>query len=379
MMDIKKTQRTLFLIIVSINSFSHANLGDWMQNTGVRGMYYAREFSEKGIQFFGSDNPTLKIVFVAALSCFLLKAAYVQKLIKDAPTKKERKKIKKKYYISSKRNTNSLGLLAYTPTVGSGIDYSRAATWGEKMAQRVAEHHSKSGIFFSSGDTASFSQDEQKVIHSIVSQMGFDSTVLIEKRAQNGGTAWGTSNGGMIHLGEEVCNDPEELKFVLGHEVAHLKRNHPKKRALAGFLLPIGVEIGCKLFQYGAAKLIQKLRCDYAIKKKSNADRALYCVKYYIDAFADSYILKSIFSFCLFHVYVRRHEKEADLESVKALKCAKGAIQHFEKIAQGNLERTPMSQENDKQGNYLGDLDHPSLTERVAYLQPIAQEQAKVA
>lgn len=65
-------------------------------------------------------------------------------------------------------------------------------------------------------------------------------------------------------------------------------------------------------------------------------------------------------------------EKNADLDSVKALKDASGGVYYFETSRQHNLAIRLTNSERrnriDAQGNNLGDKKHPPLSDRIAYL-----------
>lgn len=369
----------LLLVIASINSIAQATLGDWMQDAGVRGMAYASEFAKKTIKHAWSGDPRFKFVCAVAASCFIFKAGYTQMLMKNARKKSERKKIKKEYWLTSGKYWGLPS--AYSATTGSGLDYFLSAKYGEGIATTAALNRQPIGAMF--GDAAhSFSPAEKVQIESVLSRMGLEPNkyIVVKQEGNNGGTL-GTSNGGIIYLGSDLSKNPQEMESVLGHEAVHLKNDHAIKKALAGIFIPIGIEAGSRLLHYATTKLIQKLKRKYEIKKDSKAAAALSWLRYCTDTFANSYILKGLISFYLLHGYYRSHEKEADLESARQLKCAKGTADRYEGLAATNIKykESSLSQDYDNQGNYLLDLDHPALTERVAYLRPLAEEQARVA
>jgi len=86
--------------------------------------------------------------------------------------------------------------------------------------------------------------------------------------------------------------------------------------------------------------------------------------------------------------WIRKSEKEADMIAAQHGN-AKGGIDFLESVrlagladkkrfAQGSWKERLTALQIDSQGNERLDFDHPTLTTRIAYLKPIAVQQAAV-
>lgn len=73
---------------------------------------------------------------------------------------------------------------------------------------------------------------------------------------------------------------------------------------------------------------------------------------------------------------IYEQEKRADIQAAIKLVCARHGIAYFKQQMRENRNaRWWGDRDYDKHGNYIKDTDHPKFSDRIAYLEPIAQSQ----
>lgn len=149
---------------------------------------------------------------------------------------------------------------------------------------------------------------------------------------------WHNSKNIYMSQIELDINSPESQSFVLGHECSHLLYDTPLK----DFMVSLGI--------YGAFTVVcNQIKKHIAFFKDNPRN-----ISFWLKAWAEESV-KIFSTFMLNPLYQCHREKQADLNSVKALGCARGGIIHF--AMQYLLF-----------GENAADFDHPSLLNRVKYL-----------
>lgn len=160
----------------------------------------------------------------------------------------------------------------------------------------------------------------------------------------------------------------EEQRFLIGHELMHIRYNHADK-ALASAALS------------GVLTTIVGLKAMYALGKLGLASNLFYPFLYTVPVAAG--VCASV---CMYGAISRYHEKEADMHAAQELNCADGGVVLFKRPVKNNYVKNNHVKNNgdgavqkiDPLAFYKEAFDelvrkHPDRAERVAYLQKFSQ------
>jgi len=210
------------------------------------------------------------------------------------------------------------------------------------------------------------SKDIEEKINNIAKEIDLHESIVIRKMNVQAMKAFGyhnafacypqlllgciTFNKPHVFISEGFIEDlsPEEQRFIIGHELVHIKKHH----ILYLVLIMALIELAFLGFWWLImVKHIKQLALGFNVKYQK---KILY-----------TFLSISLF-FCLFVprlielAYKRHIEREADTQTLQKLKCHEGAL----KIIDRWLKEFKIPLNN----NYYGILsDHPSALERKNY------------
>jgi len=167
----------------------------------------------------------------------------------------------------------------------------------------------------------------------------------------------------------------DQLRFLIGHELVHLKNNDTKKRLLNLFAVPLVTHCGLILLH----KLNKK--CINVIEKYFNLkdNKILTCSKKVSHFLAYSAIPRLVLIPFIILQLEKLNEIIADITSATEFNCAQGGVDFFrDQEKYGTLSLDPLMKKI--RAIILKFIDeHPSHEERIAYLSEIAKEQQVAA
>jgi Zn-dependent protease with chaperone function len=170
-----------------------------------------------------------------------------------------------------------------------------------------------------------------------------------------------TMEGHLLILSEELFKViPNISKIALvGHELVHMKDNYSTKDLCAAWIIPLSLDIASSIFP----KYLKKVSAEHSLI--TNVGLAI--------------CYNIITSFALSR-FGRHFEKRADMISAQKGDCAIGLISIFTKIKemyeQELKDKSILAHARFKINEFFD--NHPSWTERIKYLTPIAEAQATV-
>jgi Zn-dependent protease with chaperone function len=155
----------------------------------------------------------------------------------------------------------------------------------------------------------------------------------------------------------------EEQRFIIGHELIHLRNKHVDKTLASAALS-------------GFATMAAGIQSVYALEKLCLVSTSLCPLLYTASIVAGVYA--SVYTYGAISRY---YEKEADMCAAKELKCADGGMVLFKRPIKSNLvknNKDGATQKVDPLALYKKAFDelvrtHPNRAERVAYLQKLSQ------
>ena len=225
------------------------------------------------------------------------------------------------------------------------------------------------------------SLEEEKEIKDILREVGLDPEkitileIIPEKYLASApeAMAWGSS---VLLVGLDYLNElpKEQKRAIIGHEARHLYNRDQQKLCYAIFL-PFIIHYGLKeytsLIEKGFNVLkdnptLKKLWLSYPLKTLFNAHQTV----------ARWAITKGYITWNILNRFSRYQEKQADIESATVLHSARALAQYFENVRLENIAADRFDTTTD--GNAWKDVDHPPLTERIAYLTELAEKQEKL-
>ncbi|GMU19706.1 MAG: hypothetical protein AMXMBFR12_08980 [Candidatus Babeliales bacterium] len=185
------------------------------------------------------------------------------------------------------------------------------------------------------------------------------------------------TSGNLVVLGKYIFSYPPEIqKYIIGHEMAHIEKEHRKKISKNTKLL-LGIPV---------LLVISKVIIDYANKNKKNNFRGK-CIagaKKVVDFLIRNPIIPFAIIVMLKSRITQYYEKEADIVSATRLNCAQGAINYANLCIESRKEYAAKATWKSyllptkivgSITNALGWAWHPSAEKRIEYLAPIAKQQ----
>lgn len=368
----KKIKLYFLLIFASMSTIAHPGIGTWMQEKFVRGASYLWDF-------LPTENTYVKTGVLIAAEIALLAGWHSSALKARAQSKERKDKIENyfKYHLKAAQLTD-LSAALIMPSIGFKT-YRCMRNNENNVKNFFATYKCDSGIAIDSR----FNAAQKQEIESVLSASGLQKAQVGVEPIEGGmksAYAAGTSQRSIIGISADFDPHNKEHRFVLGHEAVHIKNDHPKKRAIAACVIPVAVHAGCALLHYGTSKIVNTIKRAYTLKKGSWGYSICSWIKNGTKTLSQSWILKGLLSFYLWKKYVRMQEKEADIESAQMLNTAQGGVDFFKNLQSENLKtRGSFMSCIDNQGNNLCDIEHPLFSERIAYLTPLAEQQAQTA
>lgn len=215
-----------------------------------------------------------------------------------------------------------------------------------------------------SSPSSSLSTEEQQEIFSILQQLGLKpEKYQIMSSASDISPAFVVGNTIYINPAFYRKLTLEEKKFIIGHEMTHILKNHGRRLLLVNLAVPLVIYGGIKLCDIMLQKFLSK---DHTIKKFN--DYCLYPMIYWL-------------GICLLRsINAQSCEKEADLIAAKKLHCALGGVSLFKKFRDAKSSSLTVKDKIIKTLYILSlprnGISHPSLNKRIKYLDKLAQQQA---
>jgi len=149
----------------------------------------------------------------------------------------------------------------------------------------------------------------------------------------------------------------DEKRFLVGHEATHIKRQHVLKAALVG----VGAALCALLPSMCVAQ-------SYGRKKEYLKAGAVGAVGY-LSALVCAILGRAAMS--------RANEREADCQAARELNAAAGGVAIMKRFKEDPVMQAVLKKYKSFWWRLL--MAHPTLDERIAYLQKIAEEQAAQA
>ena len=165
----------------------------------------------------------------------------------------------------------------------------------------------------------------------------------------------------------------DENRFVMGHELAHMAYKHILKRYIMAMIAPWAVYAGCTLTDKLIHKMLRFIGDKFGAEPDSRLDKTLRAAHKISHFLLRNPLMQILYTNRLNTHYARSQEKQADLESAKQFCCAEHGITFFQKADE--LQTSLFGRIGKKIFQWTD--SHPTCAERIAYLRPIAEAQAR--
>ncbi len=187
------------------------------------------------------------------------------------------------------------------------------------------------------------------------------------------------AQGNHIVLEERLFSySPEIQKYIMGHEITHIEKNHSEKMLIGTYAIVFGVPL---ILGFAKLKLDQLAN---ASKKDDFKGKCITAAKKTVDFIAKNPIIPFAIMMTLCSRLSQYMEKEADIVSATKLNCAQGAVDYANRCIKGWDEYyakrswtryfSPFAIA-DSISNALGWTRHDSRTKALEYLVPLAEQQ----
>ncbi len=202
--------------------------------------------------------------------------------------------------------------------------------------------------------TQPLAKDQREFVESIMQEMGIRKPIDMRMANWRAKAIWGRNNAIAIYDRYLFISDSffdeltkEEQRFLIGHELSHIKFYHNSKQLSIWILLLILV-----FFLYGK---INKILRPPISRRIIRIPVGLFCLWMLL-------IGRQMISATLSRVC----ERQADMESVRCLDCPKGGIKFIERLEQVNHIVPRKNQFQKVMAPWIA--THPSNQERIDYL-----------
>lgn len=222
------------------------------------------------------------------------------------------------------------------------------------------------------------SPELRSAIENTISDFGFNSdTIKVHNTPLN--TSPAGAIGGNVLIDERFCAQHgfslDEMRFMIGHELAHLENKDNLKMVGVAFAAPFIAHFGLKVWDAGIKKLLSAIKKITNTKSGSHADtflKKINDINHWLSTFC---ITKALVASQLFCAYFRYCEKQADLKSLARLGECEGAQSLFKNAqainkAERNTDRYYITSEGDNHRDSL----HPLFSERLAYTKEYCEQ-----
>lgn len=174
-------------------------------------------------------------------------------------------------------------------------------------------------------------------------------------------------------IGKDFINLPlSQQRSILTHELMHLKNNDSMNRVLFLFTSPFAIAGICHISAFGIEKIFPWIK-KQAIKFDLNHCATLINKS---QKFATTILRSAIFQYCITRLlqpaYSRFQEKRADIQASQLTGCAEDLIDFLEDV---DLKQAFVGNHQTGYKRLIASLfaHHPSIEQRIAYLQPYIQ------
>ena len=191
------------------------------------------------------------------------------------------------------------------------------------------------------------------------------------------------AQGNHIVLAERLFSySPEIQKYIMGHEITHIEKNHALKGVIGTYAIVFGVPL---ILGFAKLKFDQMARNT---QKDTIKSKCILAAKKVTDFVANNPIIPFAIIMTLCSRLSQYTEKEADIVSATKLNCAQGAVDYANHCIKGAKERTASASWAsyfspfaiaDSISDALGWTRHDSRTKALEYLVPLAEQQKAVA
>ena len=183
----------------------------------------------------------------------------------------------------------------------------------------------------------------------------------------------------LILIGKSLFSrSPEEQRYIMGHEIAHIEKNHHLKGAIGSLLIVYGIPLALAVAKYQLDQLAKNN------KKDDFKGKCVSAAKKTVDFIVRNPIIPFAIIMTLCSRLSQYTEKEADIVSATKLNCAQGAVDYANHCIKGAKERaanvswtryfSPFAIA-DSISDALGWTRHDSRTKALEYLVPLAEQQ----
>lgn len=151
-------------------------------------------------------------------------------------------------------------------------------------------------------------------------------------------------------------------RFVIGHEFAHLYNKDSFSRTWFSLCLPAISHIVLT-----TANKISQTGLDYLAE---TSQINLNFFKMMCRVFTQSFSIRWVLNKQITLIYERTHEKRADIQAAKKLKCAQGGVDFLQEYLDKQNKLPPFVKVISESMD-----NHPPIADRIAYLKAIARKQ----
>lgn len=187
------------------------------------------------------------------------------------------------------------------------------------------------------------------------------------------------AQGNHIVLEERLfSHSPEEQRYIMGHEITHIEKNHQLKGAIGSLLIVYGIPLALAVAKYQLDQLAKNN------KKDDFKGKCVSAAKKTVDFIAKNPIIPFAIMMTLCSRLSQYNEREADIVSATKLNCAQGAVDYANRCIKGWDEYyakrswtscfSPLAIA-DSISDALGWTRHDSRTKALEYLVPLAEQQ----
>lgn len=224
---------------------------------------------------------------------------------------------------------------------------------------------SYNGLAAMKSSTAITLKDVSPVVQNAVKDMNAEKDISAFRSIVNYDNAIASFNKMYIGDAFTKCSDMIQ-RFIVGHEVTHIQKNHQIKGMVARMSIVFSVPV------------LQTI-CKATLGEDSKITKTFNFIK-------RNPIFALILQQTLGSKLIRSYEREADMLAATKLNCAQGGIDFFtQEIKQQHTIATNRSWLSylspfaivDKIDDLLGWNDHPPLEERISYLKSLLVTQQR--
>lgn len=211
--------------------------------------------------------------------------------------------------------------------------------------------------------TQPLSKKQTRLVTSIMKEMGITKPIDMRMANWRAKATWGRNNAIAMYDQYLFISDSffdelskEEQRFLIGHELSHIKFGHNSKQLTVLILLII-----LAFFLYGKINKALRARIQRRI---ITLPLGLFCLWLLL-------VGRQITSATLSRIC----ERQADMESVRCLNCPKGGIKFFDRLERADKITVAQNRIKKWLGPWIA--THPSNKARIDYLNDFKTDKDK--